>query len=308
MLFDLTKINNISFKFSSDLKVLPMINGQQTATSSFPCPYCFVSLQYLETKTEEFRPQIEEEVFELKNYGDLKKDYEKFVSSDGNPKFSKQCHSVRNEPLFKEDDSVLVLDKCVIPELHIMQGFVNHLFWKGLVPLLGREAALRWPKNLKIISKNYQGEIFEGNACRKLFKNADSLGDERIYGELGPLAVVPYISAFRTMDKIVNACFSMKMNNSLQDIEILIEQLSKHLLSVNVTETLNIHILLKHVKQSLELLSNSYGLGLWSEQSGESAHREFLKFWNRRKINAIADSSYGKRLKDAVVEFSSLHI
>ena len=43
MLFDLTKINNISFKFSSNLKVLLMIYGHQTAISSFPYPYCFAS-------------------------------------------------------------------------------------------------------------------------------------------------------------------------------------------------------------------------------------------------------------------------
>lgn len=38
ILFDLIRINDISFKFVSDFKVLLIINGQQTATSSFPCP------------------------------------------------------------------------------------------------------------------------------------------------------------------------------------------------------------------------------------------------------------------------------
>ena len=74
-----------------------------------------------------------------------------------------------------------VLQKCVIPELHGLQGFVNHLFWKGLVPLLGKEKALMWPKKLNLFSKNYHGDAFERNACRKLLKNADMLEDRDIY-------------------------------------------------------------------------------------------------------------------------------
>ena len=47
LLFDLIKINNISFKFIWDFKLLLIVNGQQTATSIFLYPYCFVSLRNL---------------------------------------------------------------------------------------------------------------------------------------------------------------------------------------------------------------------------------------------------------------------
>ena len=30
-----------------------------------------------------------------------------------------------------EDDDMYVIQKCVPPELHLLQGFVNHLFWDG---------------------------------------------------------------------------------------------------------------------------------------------------------------------------------
>ncbi|CAB0039995.1 unnamed protein product [Trichogramma brassicae] len=56
-----------------------------------------------------------------------------------------------------EDDDLYVIEKCVLPELHLLQGFVNHLFWKGLVPEVGREKALLWPKKLSLVPKNYQG-------------------------------------------------------------------------------------------------------------------------------------------------------
>lgn len=102
----------------------------------------------------------------LKIFGDLKKDYFNFCSSVKNIKLAKNSHRTINPPLFEESDDLYVLEKCILLELHILQGFVNHLFWDGLVPLLGRDKHLVWPKNLKFLPKNYHGEIFEGNACR----------------------------------------------------------------------------------------------------------------------------------------------
>lgn len=38
LLCDLTKINNLPFRFISDFKLLLIINGQQTASAMYPCP------------------------------------------------------------------------------------------------------------------------------------------------------------------------------------------------------------------------------------------------------------------------------
>ena len=95
-----------------------------------------------------------------------------------------------------------VIQKYVIPELHILQGFVKHLFWIGLVPLLGREKTLLWPHNVGAIAKNYHGEIFEGNACRKLLAHADQLFIKEITDEVGKFQIVPFVSAFKAMDKV----------------------------------------------------------------------------------------------------------
>lgn len=53
LLFDLIQINKIPFKFASDFKVILIINGQQTASSTYPCPYCFVTLEDLRNKDAE---------------------------------------------------------------------------------------------------------------------------------------------------------------------------------------------------------------------------------------------------------------
>ena len=75
-------------------------------------------------------------------------------------KLAMHSHNTTNAPLLQENDDTYVIEKCLISELHILQGFVNHLFWNGLVPLVGKEKSLLWPKKLNLISKNYHGEIF----------------------------------------------------------------------------------------------------------------------------------------------------
>lgn len=115
-LFELIDINAISFKFVADFKVLLIVNGQQTATSTYPCPYCFVTLQ-------EFRNQIEDEnnvESALKTYGDIKNDYNQFCLMGKNLKNGKECHSTVHSPLFEEDDRITVIEKCIMPELHIL--------------------------------------------------------------------------------------------------------------------------------------------------------------------------------------------
>lgn len=144
----------------------------------------------------------------LKTYGDLRQDYQKFIALGGDKKSAKVNNSTVNPPLFDEPDDMPVIEKCVTPELHILQGLVNHIFWKGLVPLLGKEKALLWPQHLKLVSKSYHGDSFEGNACRKMLKNPDFLLSNVICGHIGAsLALVPYVSAFKALDKIVHDCF-----------------------------------------------------------------------------------------------------
>ena len=125
-------------------------------------------------------------------------------------KNAKYCHRTINPPLFNEDDTTCVIDKCIVPELHILQGFVNHVFWDGLVHLVGRKEVLIWPKDLKLVPENYQGDVFEGNACREFLKQADKLNNPKIHKNVHNLSIVPFINVFKAMDKVVECCFSLK--------------------------------------------------------------------------------------------------
>lgn len=303
-LLDLVKINDLAFKFISDFKLLLIVNGQQTATAMFPCPYCFISLNDLKNKSDLISENSDE--YELKNFGHLKKDFERFSKFGKNKKFSKDCHSTVNMPIFEENDEVPVLEKCILPELHLLQGFVNHVFWDGLVPLVGVEKALLWPTKLHLVPSNYHGQAFEGNACRMLLEEADKLLDKEIYGEVGIFQIVPYVTVFQDMNNIVHAFFSSK-KVKIENAYPLIDVLKKSYLAIEVSETLKIHILISHLAKGLSFL-NGDGLGTWSEQAGESIHREFVKFWNKYKLKMIDSPLYGEKLKKAVLDFSSQHL
>lgn len=90
LLFELTGINDIPFKFVADFKLLLIINGQQTATATYPCPYCYISLEKLrESSTSQNVPNTDSHTglsddFEvevrpnLRTFGSLRADYEKY--------------------------------------------------------------------------------------------------------------------------------------------------------------------------------------------------------------------------------------
>ena len=131
------------------------------------------------------------------------------------------------------------------------------------------------------------------------------MDDVDIYKDIGQLRLVPFISAFKAMNLVVNSCFGTN-NVDMKILPDLIENVKKMHMP-GVSQTLKIHVIFDHIEQCLTFLSG-LSLGIMSEKAGEAIHREFLKFWNECKMNMIEDPSYIERLQKAVVEFSSRHI
>ena len=77
------------------------------------------------------------------------------------------------------------------------------------MPLLGKNA-LKWPKKLKLIPKNYHSKAFEGNACRKLLKISEKLNDPEVLGDRSYHEVVPILSTLKAMNKVVESSFSTR--------------------------------------------------------------------------------------------------
>ena len=81
-LFDLIRVNDILFKFLADFKLLLIVNGLQTSTASYPCPYCRVKLRTLRGKHEPVEAQVggtytDIKCGQMRTYGDIRKSYER---------------------------------------------------------------------------------------------------------------------------------------------------------------------------------------------------------------------------------------
>ncbi|KAJ6639211.1 hypothetical protein Bhyg_11953 [Pseudolycoriella hygida] len=264
ILWDLTQLNKIPFKFVSDFKLLLIIVGQETANSTYSCPFCFINLSDLRdgepgAKTlylgkDNVALQISEECLKLKTFGDLSESFKKFEDQNCDKKNAKHCHITVNLPLFDESDEMHIIEKAVIPELHEVQGIVNHIFFDGLVPLLGRDNAMKRPKKLNLISKHYHGEMFEGNACRRLLKEADLLNDSDILGEHSIFEINPFIQTLKTLDKLVNASFkSERPDDSWQQH---VNELKRVYPATGLSNASKVHVLLEHLKHGLYNLSS----------------------------------------------------
>ena len=341
VLWDLAKINDIPYLFSGDFKLTLILLGLQTATSSYPCHLCFVSLDQLrglkefldnlksndnfehnETSENDDKSGSDDgslssmttsdEVFNTiqkeRTFGDLRKDYERFKALGGDKAKARLCNSTINPCIFQEDDLVRIIDKTPLPELHLLLGFLNHLFWDkyGLVYTIGRDKAMKWAIKANAVSVGYHGEVFEGPACRRLLKAADYLLSSEFLSDIpNPLLVIPLATTFQAMNKLVESCFGVGKVKG--DVAQLLENLIVHYMALDSSVTLKVHVLFEHLIPGLANLGG-HGMGLTSEQAGESIHHEFANnYWSKYKINMISNPQFAINWFKANVEFSSKH-
>ena len=239
-----------------------------------------------------------------RTFGSLRNEHKKFLKLGGIQSKAKDCKNSVNPPLFDEDDSVLVSEKCIFPELHSIMGVVNHTF-HGIVETIGEEKAFVWPQKLGVAAVGYHGRVFEGGACRKMCKNSDRLLDQQVLGDTSPLVLQPYVAFLKGMDKVVSDCFSTGKVGT--DLESHLSELQLYFNATGLSETLKCHVVLNHIPECLAPL-NGRGFGLYSEQADESIHRVFKNIWSRYKINNIEHPKYAENLRKSVVEFSSFNI
>ena len=102
-----------------------------------------------------------------------------------------------------------VLEKYIVPELHLILGFVDHIF-TGIKKLVGTERASLWSAREHLVAKGYNGGTLEGNACA-LLKLGEKLLDEQILRDVPQSHMLPYVNAINCMNRLVTACFSIKL-------------------------------------------------------------------------------------------------
>jgi hypothetical protein len=302
-LFNLCEIHKLSYKLLADVKLLYTIVGMQTASATYCCPFCFITLGDLGNTDEEFRTEAS---LKLKSFGDLDKAYKAFLESGGHKSEAKNYQSTVNESLLQETEEKTVIEVALIPELHIVSGIVNHLFWSGIVPLLGEEKALLWPQQkLHFMVKNYHGKTLEGNCCREMLRTAEYLKDPEILGSTPVETIVPFLNTFKNLDQIVTKCFSG--TSVIDGWQNDLEKFKQSYYATKCSITPKVHILMDHLGQCLNSL-NGESLGLWSEQVGETVHSEFAKVWQMYKVSSPNHPKFSENLRSAVVRFSSGHV
>ena len=309
VIFDLIKLNDIEFKIVSDYKAMLIALGLQTSRSSWPCPQCLIPLRHFDdyfNKEEEYQPRT---------FAMLSEDYNKFTEDlKSNTKLARQCNSTVNKCLLDEDPSVKILEKYILPQLHSLLGFLNHVFWNGLCPLLGKEKALIWPAKLHLIPKGYHGTTFEGNQCRTLISNAEKLRDPDIFDHIQSdtekaqikETVEIFIACIQCFDRIVTNSFSSKLVDILE-LERSIEDFKSAYKQTGLSVTPKVHGIFDHLLPTLRIpYLKGRGLGVCTEQAGESFHFHFKEyFWKKWKRSSLDHPDFGNNLLAAVVECAS---
>lgn len=134
---------------------------------------------------------------------------------------------------------------------------------------------------------------------RKQLEEVVKLEDQKMYKDVGFFGIVPYIAAFKSINKVVDCYFTSKSWTGPSLAEHIMD-LHKSLKAIdNLYETLKIHVILQHVEERLIFIEKTC-LGCCSKQSRESVHCEFLKFSRRYKLNTIQDESYSSKLLQIV--------
>ena len=278
--------------FTGDLKFLNEVYGLMEASSRHNCIYCTAPAQSLEAS-------------QPRTLGTLRKDYENWSNGTGaNKKCGKNFNNVKNYPLFKRlPDSTPTLKLSPPPTLHILLGIFNHI-WKNIESMsTDHEKVLQdFAISNNCMKESYWGKTFEGNECAKLM-NRISTSDTPLSNLSG---VENHITAIKAFNEVRNNVFGTELKSGWKES---LKNFRKSYSTIkNISRPLKVHILSCHVEDFVNEYSNGKGLGFYSEQTGESIHAKFEPCFNNYKMKNKDSLKYGKRLMNAVVEFSSMHV
>jgi hypothetical protein len=106
-LFSLININRIPFKFVADFKLDLVVLGMQTATATYPCPFCFVTLDVM--RSGDYGNQILDENCQLSVSEEcLRESFNLYEKGGCHKKDARNFHNTVSLPLLEESDETLV--------------------------------------------------------------------------------------------------------------------------------------------------------------------------------------------------------
>ena len=288
--FILSKIKNfdkIKYHICSDVKLMNILIGIQSCASKHPCAYCESDSNFNTLAEHRTLGSIRHSASAFKAIGSLKK-------------VAKQYKNCVNQPLITGNDDEYILDICVPPELHLMQGIVKHIY---------DNMCKDWPKvslwlsHICVYQKNYHHGAFVGNDCMRMLKNVDVL---QHICELHNMHIMQkYVHIMRCLYDVVISCFGMKLN---PEYDTYIKRFSDVYKDLDISVTPKVHILIKHVPEFIKKHNRS--LGWYSEQSLETTHYDFKRnCWEKQGYKrSLGHTDYAQNLMKAVIVYSSKNI
>ena len=144
-----------------------------------------------------------------------------------------------------------------LPELHLLLGIGQELY-DAITVAMSEDEIVAHENLLKkhnIRRSTYHGGAFEGNAMRKITRNATKLGF--------PLTNSSYIALKRFAD-VVNCCFGQDV---IGDVETIVYQFEEAYILTGLSCSPKVHALCRHLVPFIrEYLPKGKGLGTVSEQ------------------------------------------
>ena len=293
MLYDLTRVNTVSYQQTGDLKAINLILGLMSSSAACGCCYC-----QAQRGTEEWTNGGAR----LRSITSLSDNNLKFQASGRDKSKAKviSANVVEKSLIFDEDDepSMLVLEKCPPPALHLKLS-LNHILvelsrvWPPL---------LNWLRSKHIVLEPYHGgHTLEGNECNKVLDSLESLA------EVLPPQFSTFLVTLQSFRDVVISCFGFLLDPYFKSVLAKFRDSLKGLSrDYNVSITNKIHIISTHVEQFCELTGK--GLGEFSEQETENAHTMFDVTWSRYKVKDSTSTAYHQQYFKALMDFNSKNV
>ena len=293
MLYDLTRVNTVSYQQTGDLKAINLLLGLMSSSATCGCCYCQAQRGSEEWINGGAR---------LRSIISLSDNYLNFQTSGRDKSMAKvvSANVVEKSLIFDEDDepSMLVLEKCPPPALHLKLS-LNHILVelsKVWPPLLN------WLRSKHIVLKPYHGgHTLEGNECSKVLESLESLA------EVLPPQFSTFLVTLQSFRDVVISCFGFLLDPYYKAVLAKFRDSYKGLRrDYNISVTNKIHIISAHVEQFCELTGK--GLGEFSEQETENAHTMFDVTWSRCKVKDSCSTVYHQQYFKALMDFNSKNV
>ena len=173
--------------------------------------------------------------------------------------------------------------------------------WEQL-PGVEEGVANKFAISVNAVSASYHGGDYNGNASHHLLNSMHKLAS------ILPDELQNFLCYFEALKNVVEATFHVKGPEDDSYIK-LIDKFSAAVRDCDIPVTPTIHGIETEIKRFFDLNGTEFGLGLFTEQAGESVHHDFEdKVYNSTYRRDPRHPDHGRLLKKGVAKYNSKHI